>query len=405
MSNGFDPSKFDPHDPGFLRDPYPTYKEFREHEPIYRVPRYEADWLFRYADCLEVLSNKDVWLKNPEGAPQTPVYGPYGLLVSNFPAGMFNSDPNKHELIRGAVEPDFVAAILNAEGIAETRAPSLLAEAAKRGWFELIDDYALPLPAQVLFTLLGIPNGAAHPGVWEVLIGWQALIAAAHDITQSPQVRMTGATSSMAVISMFEAMLLEKPSKAGLFGKIVKAFKKAGLSDQDVQIWGFDFVVAGYLSTTFLIGNGTRNLLLHPDQLRLLREKPKERMLGAIEEMMRYDGPVQIVDCMAAQDTEVGGHKFNKYDKVIAVVGSANRDEDKFKEPDRFLIGRGAEAEQHLGFGWGIHHCIGQPLVRLVAPVAFRMLLEKFPNLALAGQAQWKTDPYLRAVTNLPLQF
>jgi cytochrome P450 len=215
---------------------------------------------------------------------------------------------------------------------------------------------------------------------------------------------MSGATCSMALISFFEAMLLEKPSKAGLFGKLVKAFKKAGLSDGDVQVCAFDFVVAGYLSTTFIIGTGTRNLLNNPEELRELRDNPS-LMPGALEEMMRYDGPVQIIDRVAAEDTQLGEYKFKKYDKVIVVVGSANRDPRKFHNADRFLIDRGGEQEQHLGFGDGIHHCIGAPLVRMVAPVAFEMLLTAFPKLAPAGDPQWQTDPYLRAVTNLPLQF
>jgi cytochrome P450 len=404
MPDDFDPAKFNPHDPAFLKDPYPTYQEFREHAPVYRVEPYEADWIFRYDDCRAVLEDKSTWVKSPAGAPPTVVWGPYGLM-SNFPTGMFSSDPPRHEKLREALESEFMQAIQSAPQTATALAAPLLAAAAARGRFELIDDYALPLPASVLFTLLGIPNDKEHhPGVWEGLIAWQAQIAAAHDITQSPLVKLGGATSSMALTTFFEAMLLQEPSKTGLFGKLVKAFKNAGLSEQDVQVSAFDFVVAGYLSTTFIIGTGTRNLLENPDELLELRNNPA-LMPGALEEMMRYDGPVQIVDRMAAEDTQLGEHKFKKYDKVIVVVGSANRDPDKFRYPDRFLIARGGEQDEHLGFGWGIHHCIGAPLVRLVAPVAFEMLLEKFPKLALAGQPQWQTDPYLRAVTNLPLQF
>ena len=405
MPDSFDPTKFNPHDPEFLKDPYPTYAEFRAHEPIYRVPLYEAYWLFRYADCRAVLDDKEVWVKNPPGAPTRPGYGPYSLMSSYFPSGMFASDPPKHECIRGAVEPPFLAAAKKEAGtIAEALASELLEKLAQRGWFELISEYALPLPAEVLFTLLGIPNDAAHKDVWNGLIAYQALIAAAHDITQSPQLRMSGATSTMAVVAMFEAMLQQQPPNRALFGEMAKVFGEKGLTEQDVQIWGLDFVVAGYLSTTYLIGNGMRNLLLNRDQLKLLRKDPDKRMQGAIEEMMRYDGPVQIVDRTAAKDTKVGGHSFKQYDKVIVVVGSANRDADEFKEPDRFRIGRPKkETKQQLGFGWGIHHCIGKPLVDIVAPIAFRMLLEAFPDLTLAGEPQWQTDPYLRAVTNLPL--
>lgn len=402
MSNGFDPAKFDPHDPAFLRDPYPTYGEFREHAPIYPVNDYAADWIFGYDDCKEVLTNKQVWVKSPPGMPPTPVWGPYGLM-SSFPAGMFGSDPPKHEDIRSAVQPEFTQAIQRAPGWAEELAAPLLVKARQRGRFELVDDYALPLPARVLFTLLGIPKDEKRtPGVWDGLIAWQAQIAAAHDIKQSAQVRLGGATASMALIAFFEAMLLEKPEKGGLFAKLVKALGKAGLSDQDVQVCAFDFVVAGYLSTTFIIGTGIRNLLENQDELRELRDD-WSLLPGAIEEMMRYDGPVHLIDRVAAKSTELSGHKFAKYDKVSAVVGSANRDPSQFRYPDRFLIDR--SERQHLGFGAGIHECIGAPLVRMVAPVAFKMLLEEFPDLALAGDPQWQTDPYLRAVTNLPLKF
>jgi cytochrome P450 len=405
MSDGFEPAKFNPHDLAFLADPYPTYAEFRQNEPVWFDEKlYQGYWLFRYDDCLAVLEDKDVWVKKPKGAARQIPAGPYGLLTSNFPAGMFESDEPAHGTIRGAAEPPFLKAVETAETVAEPIARTLLDRAAAKDWFELIGDYALPLPARTLFALMGIPENAEHPGVWEVLIAYQAVIAAAHDTTQSLQLRMSGATATMAVVAMFEAMLQEQPANAALFGEMTKAFHASGLSDQDVQIWARDFVVAGYLSTTYLIGNGMRNLLLAPKQLGLLRRNIKGRIAGAIAEMMRYDGPVQIVERVAAEATEVGGHPFKQYDRVIVVVGSANRDGAKFKEPDSFLIQRDArETAAQLGFGWGIHHCIGKPLVDVVAPIAFRMLLEEFPGLELAGEPQWQTDPYLRAVTNLPL--
>jgi cytochrome P450 len=400
MPSGFDPSSFDPHDPRFLKDPYPTYALFREQAPIYPVRGYEgASWIFGYDDCAQVLTDTAVWVKNPPGgAPPPP--GPYGLTAS-FPQGMFASDPPLHTQLRQLVEPVFGEAITVAPELATQLATPLLAAAGARGRFELISEYALRLPARVLFTLLGIPDCGEHPGVWEGLIDWQARIAAAHDRTQSQLVRGTGALCSMALNSFFEGMLLQNPVNGGLFAEICQTFKRAGLRDQSAQVLACDFVVAGYLSTTFVIGTGVRNLLAHPQQLEALRRQP-ELYEPALREMMRFDGPVQLIDRVAATDTELGGHKFKAGDRVSAVVGSADRDPRKFPRADDFLITR--EGNEHLGFGMGIHHCIGKPLVDLVAPVALRRLLDEFPKLALAGEPQWQTDPYLRALTNLPLQ-
>lgn len=401
MSDGWNPDQFNPHDPVFLADPFPTYARFREQAPIHRVPLYASDWMFRYADCEQVLKATDVWIKNPPaGLPPEDFHGPLGMMKS-FPVGLFSSDPPLHTKLRSILEPLFAEAIENAPQLAEGIAGPLLSAAREHGRIELISDYALPLPARLLFTLLGIPN---DPGVWSGLIEWQAAIVAAHDITQSDAVRGAGATRSMALNSFFEALLLANrahPAK-GLFAEICNAFASAGLSDQEVQMCAVDFLVAGYLSTTFIIGTGVRNLLLNPDQLESLRAN-SDLISGALEEMLRLDGPVQVIDRYAAVDTAIDGRRYAKNSKVTAVVGSADHDPSVFVDPDRFLIKRSEEA--HLSFGGGIHECIGAPLVRRVAPVAIQMLLSEFPGLAVDGLPQWQTDPYLRAVTSLPLKF
>jgi pimeloyl-[acyl-carrier protein] synthase len=397
--DGWNPATFNPHDLAFLADPYPAYTRFRANFPIYPVPLYGSDWMFRYADCQTVLTGTDVWIKNVPGG-SAPAYGPYGAMA-NFPEGLFASDPPLHKKLRGILEPLFDTAIQSAPALARQFAAPLLATAKQHGRMELIQDYALPLPSSVLFTLLGIPNA---PGVWSGLITWQAAIAAAHDITQTPAVRGTGATCSMALNSYFEGMQLANKAEPmeGLFAQICDAFARAGLSPQEVQMCAIDFLVAGYLSTTFIIGTGVRNLLLNPDQMEALRKDPS-LVGGALEEMLRMDGPVQVIDRYAAVDTEVGGHVYPKGSKVTAVVGSADHDPATFPDPETFNIQRSGEA--HMAFGDGIHYCIGAPLVRLVGPVAIEMLINEFPDLALDGDPQWQTDPYLRAVTNLPLRF
>lgn len=159
--------------------------------------------------------------------------------------------------------------------------------------------------------------------------------------------------------------------------------------------------MAGYLSTTLLICTGTRNLLANPEQADALRKD--WGLIGkAVQEMLRFDAPAQLVDRVVATDTELNGVPLKPGDRVTAVLGSADHDPDAFADPDEFRIDRYNEGQ--MSFGWGIHRCIGEPLVRHVAPVAIRKLME-LDGLAVDGLAQWQTDPYLRGVANLPMSF
>jgi cytochrome P450 len=401
VSNGFNPDTFNPHDPGFLADPCPTYALFRAQAPIHRVEQFKSSWLFTYDDCKQVLDDKEVWVKNsplPPG-PEDQPHGPYGA-TSSLPPGLFSSDPKPHTKLRAILEPLFDTAIEAAPGIAAEIAEPLLADAQEHGRIELMSGYALLLPARVLFRLLGIPD---DPGVWDGLIAWQSAIVAAHDIAQSAAVRGGGATCSMALNTYFEALRVSYRTAPGngLFAEMCQAFRSKRLTPEQVQACAHDFLVAGYISTTFLIGNGTRNLLRFPEQLAALL-KDLTLMDSAIKEMLRFDAPAQLVDRCAAVDTELGGRPFKAGDRVTAVLGSANHDANAFDNPDEFLITRNPSA--HLSFGDGIHRCIGAPLVECVAPVAFDLLLSAFPDLSMDGTPQWQTDPYLRAVSSLPLK-
>jgi cytochrome P450 len=398
----FDPASFDPHDPAYLADPYPTYALFREHAPVAQVQPYGSWWVFRHADCMRALDERDVWVKNPPGGTPAPP-GPFAMMAA-FPESLFVTDPPFHARLRGLIEPGFTSAIEGADKLASELAEPLLKAAREQGKLELVSGYALPLPAHALFAILGIADGGPGAPIWNGLIAWQQAIATAHDITQPVLVRGLGATCSMALNSFFEGMLLsqgQRPeSSQGLVGEMCRTLREAGLSPQQVQVCASDLLVAGYLSTTFMIGLGVRNLLLHPDQLRRLRENPA--LIGpAFEEMLRFDPGVHIVDRCAATETELGGHRFAPGDTISIVLGSAGRDADAYTAPDSFDIER--EDARHMAFGWGIHECIGAPLARTVGPVAIELLLREFDELSLDGEPQWQTDPYLRAPTSLPL--
>ena len=162
-----------------------------------------------------------------------------------------------------------------------------------------------------------------------------------------------------------------------------------------------DFVVAGYLSTTWLVASAVSSLLAHHDQWEALLADPSKRA-AALEEVLRFEPPFQLVDRFVAQDIVLGDVALKRGDSVTAVVGSANRDPAMFDRPDVLDIERDSSAA--LTFGDGMHYCIGAPLARIMAPAMLGELLN-LRALAVDGQPQWGTDPYMRAMTNLPLSF
>jgi pimeloyl-[acyl-carrier protein] synthase len=393
---------FNPHDPTFLADPYPTYARLRDESPVVLVQPYNSYWVLRYDDAISVLTDTDTYVKNPPAGP-TPTLGP-GRTLDYFPDGLFGSDPPRHTELRAILEPLFQTAIDDAPTIATALVTQIIDHARVTGYLELIADYAIPVPSTTLFTILGVPQNQPTDYIWPGLIGWVTQIAAAHDITQSPALRGAGGTCLMAVNAFYQGLVADSKQFAttGLVAKMIDNVDNTGaLTPIDVQVTVSDLTVAGYLSTTFLIGTGVRNLIANPEQAALLREQPA-LIHDAIEEMLRFDAPAQLVDRVTAIDTDLRGVTLPAGTKVSVNLGSANHDPEQFTDPDLFLINRDDHAM--VAFGDGIHTCIGAPLVRLVGPVAIGAIAA-LPDLQLDGIVQWQTDPYLRAVTNLPIRF
>jgi cytochrome P450 len=399
----FDPTTFDPHAPAFLASPWDTYAQFRAQAPVAPVKVYGAYWVFRYEDVEHVLTDTAGFVKNAPGAPPKPRPGPIGIM-SAFPQGLFMADPPRHDKLRAVLEPALRAAMVEAPSVVASFAEPIVAKARLSGRMELLADYALPVPSNTVFTILGIPNDEAGL-VWPGLVAWQDAIARAHDVTQSLAVRGAGVTCAMALRTYLTGLIrrcVEDPGSAtGMLAEVCPQIDGSSLTVEDVAASYQDLIVAGYLSTTWLIASGMRQLLSNPDQLALL-SADAGLIDGAVEEVLRYDDPVQVVDRVVAADVSLGGVALRAGDRLGLVVGSADHDPEVFPEPESFDIAR--EGAGRMGFGAGIHTCIGAPLVRLMAPVALQTLLTGLPSLAINGLAQWQTDPYLRGMVNLPLR-
>lgn len=389
---------FDPHDPDFLRDPYPTYAALRRDTPVRWVEPYQAWWVFGEPEVRAVLEDAAGFLKADPARPAVPVRPAVFEIDDYLAPGLFAADPPWHTQLRAALQPDFDAAIAPAAAVAASVAESLLGDLPESGRLELVSAYALPLPAQTLFQLMGV-----DPQHVPVLIGWVTAAVIAHDIRQSQSLRLAGATTGFALGTYFQGALRAPPvaTPDALIPRLIARSQQGGLSADQLQASLVSMAIAGYLSTTFLICTGLRHLLEHPQaQQALLHGGPaQERAL--IDELLRLDAPAQIVDRVVARDCELGGIRLRQGDKLALVLGSANRDRAAAERPDALRLDRSGAAQ--LSFGEGIHRCIGEPLARQVAPVALRTLLRRLPRLRVQGLPQWQTDPYLRGLSNLPV--
>lgn len=411
----FDPSAFNPHDPAYSSNPYPTYAQFRKYAPVSWVEPYNSYWVFRYEDAMRVFNDSDNFgpAPGPEAPPgvndyikhtaqATPPPGPFDALA-NMPDGLFFLDPPEHGRVRRLIEPLFAQAILNASTVAAIAGREELMAARQRGLIELYAQFALPMPAAVLMSVLGMPRQD-----WAGLGQWIGGVLAGHDITQPPGVQGLAGTCAVALNGYVQALMRGCPFHAtsnSLLDLMIKdAIGPDKMEAAQVQTTMANLMVAGFLSTTFLIATGTYHLL-RTGQLEVLRRQPT-LLANAINEMLRFDAPAQLVDrFVARQRVTLGGRELIAGDPVTVVLGSANHDEAVFADADTFDITRSFDPQRpHLGFGWGIHYCIGAPLVmHHTAPVAFKTLLDELPGMRLAGTVTWQTDPYLRSVANLPL--
>ncbi|AHG89225.1 cytochrome P450 [Gemmatirosa kalamazoonensis] len=387
----FDPSTVNVHDPAYLANPYPTYARLRAGAPVAALAPYPGVWVTRYDDVKAALLDQDTFRKAPVSA-----------APGAMPAGVFSADPPFHDAIRGVVEPPmrraFARAAAAANGIVDEILAGIRASGTRR--LDLMMDYALLVPSGTLFTLLGLPQSD-----WPMLRSMVTAIAGANDITQSVGVRTMGGMSAMALSGYCQGVLrvaAGAPPELWVLRQMLDAATAAGLDAADVQTSVVNFIVAGYLSTTFLIGTAVVNLLANPEQLAALRADPS-RIDNAVQELMRYDAPAQLVDRVTSRDVTIAGTTVPAGTVVKLVLGSANRDETKFPDPDRLDIGRPDLRETAIPFGAGIHTCIGAPLVGIVAPIAIGRLVGELPNVRVDGLVTWQTDPYLRAPANVPL--
>lgn len=395
--------------PGFVADPYTLYADLRRGGPLHEMADGGVWWAISHAGVSHVLSDRHFAKRlaghNPlltqmraaglaDATPQDVAAADRPLLLRS----MLLSDPPDHTRLRGLVNQAFVPRVVDdLEPRIRAIAADLLAAAADRAETDLVADYAFPLPATVIAELLGVP--AADHARFQT---WSEAIALSLDATQPADVHARGTQATMALGAYFVQLIAARRQtpRDDLLTALLAA-EEAGdrLDAAELISMCVLLLVAGHETTKNLIANGVLTLLRHPDQLALLRRRP-ELVPQAVEELLRYESPVQRTARVAAADVDVEGRRLPAGSVVVAVLGAANRDPAVFADPDRLDVTR--VANPHLAFGRGIHFCLGAPLARLEGRVALETLLRRHPAIELSRpSADWSANSLIRGLRTL----
>ena len=362
-------------DSSFIADPYPTYRQLLERDPYHFSPLTGMITVVPYDDVDAILRDYRQFSSMIRGAEPFPVAQEQARRRLS-PSMQFR-DPPDHTRLRGLVSRAFtLPQIAKMEDSIRATAHSLLDEVGDTGEFDLMASFANLLPMLVIAEMIGVPTeDRAQFKVWsdQIIRGIEPNLSEAE---------LSALLDTAEALAAYFAPIIEdrrREPRDDLVSRLVGAEDEGNsLSNDEAQITLRLLLVAGNETTTNLIGNGLKALLEHPEQLELLRQQP-ELIPSAIEELLRYDSPVQIDVRRLVEDTPIGNRQGKQGSLVTPLIGAANRDPQAFSDPDRLDITR--EDAGNISFGRGIHHCLGAPLARLEAKVAFEVLLERYDEI------------------------
>ena len=382
-----------------VRDPYPVYAALRARAPVHRSRLLKA-WVFtRHADVDAILRDHRRFVNDPRKG--TLSSRQRAMLPPPDEFSLLYLDPPDHTRLRALVSKAFSPKAVEAfapriRGILG----DLLDDIDDPASFDLIKAAAGPLPAIVIAEMLGFP--AEDRARFKA---WSAQRARLLEPTASRREGEAGKKVSLAFDAYSRPILEERRAspRDDVVSALVGAQERGALlSDREILNLLRLLLAAGSETTTNLIGNGILALLRHPDQLRRLREAPS-LIPGAVEELLRFDAPVQTDIRRVLTDCEVNGFPLRKRDTVVPLLGAANRDPEVFDQPDRLDIER--RPVPHLAFGSGIHHCLGAPLARLQGRIVLEMLLARFRSMNLLGdRPRFRRSIIFRSLESLPLR-
>lgn len=379
----------DPQDPDFIVDPYPTYAELRATCPVAHTDAYGGFWVVtRYDDVKEVARNTDTFI-SAEGVTMPPTSNPTPFLPIQL-------DPPQHQKYRKPLQPWFSATeMAKLEPLVRQIVVELIDGFIDKGTADLAEELAGPVPPVVIAALLGLPRE-----------DWPEFRDRAERLVYAAEVEDTELGAEMAIDLMCYLALAAEDRKTNprddMLTKMLSIeIDGAPISDDDVLGLAFFFLMAGHETSVGGISLMLLHLAEHPEIQARLIENPS-LVDRAVEESLRLGSPIQSIARTVAQDTCLRGVELVKGDKLVMNWGSANRDETKFPEPDRYSVDR--PTNSHVAFGDGIHRCIGANLARLEMRIVLEEVLRRMPNFRLAGGEDPEIGGILaRAARRLPV--
>ncbi|WP_155053989.1 cytochrome P450 family protein [Streptomyces blattellae] len=395
----------------FATDPYPAYAWLREQSPVHRtrLPSGVEAWLVtRYADARQALAdgrlskNPDHHAKDAQGKNRT---GIPGERSANLMTHLLNIDPPDHTRLRRLVSKAFTPRrVAEFAPRVQELTDDLIDRFARQGECDLIHDFAFPLPIYAICDLLGVPREDQDD-----LRDWAGMM-----IRHGGGPRGGVARSVKKIRGYLAELIHRKRNDLGedLISGLIRASDHGEhLTENEAAAMCFVLLFAGFETTINLIGNGAYALLRNPEQRARLQEsiegEGSDLLDTCIEELLRYDGPVELATWrFATEPLTIGEQRIEPGDPVLVVLAAANRDPARFTEPDTLDVSR--RDNQHLGYGHGVHYCLGAPLARLEGRIALETLLRRLPDLQLAvrpAELRWRGGLIMRGLRDLPVQF
>lgn len=392
-------------DPEVLANPYPLYHRLRTEDPVHWDPFLHAWVVTRYPDVVRVLHDFSAdRTPTPEQLERMSLSA-IGPIAAVMVKQMLFLDAPAHTRLRSLASSAFTPARVRVlrshiQQIADTLLDAAMEK--QSGEIDIIAEFAEPLPAIVTAEMLGVPTSDHRQ-----LKDWTADFAEMlgnfqHNPDHVPKVLR--ALKEMLEYFRERVRELRVHPREGLINSLLTAEVNGDrLTEEEVIANSIVTMVGGQETTTNLIGNGFLALLHHPAEMQRLRDDPA-LIPSAVEELLRYESPSQHTARLARTDLELGGRQIRKRDAVIAVMGAANRDPDRFPDPDRLDLAR--PDNRHLAFGWAAHFCFGAALARIEGQVSFATILSRMPNLVLEQvPLRWRTNLGLRGLVALPVRY
>jgi cytochrome P450 len=384
-----------PFDAAFRDDPYPALRRLREHDPVNETPA--GIWrLTRYADVDRLLHQVPCGVRTTDG-----ILPGVDESLTGQRMFMLQVDPPTHPRLRRLVSAAFTPRAIKAlrDKIGEVTDACLDAVAA-RGTMDVVKDLALPVPSTLICEMMGVPLADRERfTVWTA----QATFGLAAPI-MPPEIVEQARAAGLALGEYFQGLIAARRGALtdDILSNLIRA-EEAGdrLSGEELLSQAIGLLIAGFETTIGLIANGVRCLLRHPDELARLRRDPS-LIETAVDECLRFDGPIILTVRILHDDAEFGGRTLTKNSMIWCMLAAANRDPAVFSDPDRFDVGR--RPNEHLAFGGGPHFCLGSHLAKLEGQIAIGRLVQRFDDLALAPGFEWGASLF-RVPGRLPVTF